>query len=66
MLKMLGLSEEPTLNLKHRETEYLNYNLGSDIGYLIVGKLLPYSVPVSLSVNEDDVITCINSLTELT
>lgn len=66
MLKILWLSEEPELNLKHWETEYLSSNLGSDIGYLIVGKPLPYSSPVSSSVTEDDVITCINSLTGLT
>lgn len=66
LLKVSGPSEEPALNLKHQETEYLNSSLGSGTGYLIVGKPLPCSAPVSSSVNGDDVITSVNSLTGLT
>lgn len=66
MLTVWWPSEEPALNLKHWKTEYLNSSPGSKIGYLILRKSLPFSAPVSSSVNGDDVITRFDNLTGLT
>lgn len=66
MLKVLRPGEEPALDLKCWETDYLNFSPGSNIGYITLGKSLPLSVTVSSSVNGDDAITCSTNLTGLT